>query len=136
MAAGKNENEEVVRTFFKRLSASDLEGVRAIMNKGAYWEVMVTGIPGVGKHKGRDFIVDKFLTPIRGLFRPGDPKVKVVNIFSKGPMVAVETRVTGKFQDGREYRNRYSWVIEVRRGKIDALREYMDSYYIHNLFAK
>ena len=139
MAAGKSaneQNEDVVRTFFKRLSASDFEGVRAILNKGAYWEVMVTGIPGVGKHQGRDTIVDKFLAPIRGLFKPGDPKIKIVNIFAKGPLVAIETRVRGTFADGRPYRNKYAWVIEVRRGRIDAIREYMDSYYVHNLFAK
>ncbi|MBI2994154.1 MAG: nuclear transport factor 2 family protein [Gammaproteobacteria bacterium] len=123
MAAGKNLNEEVVRTFFRKLSASDLEGVRAVLNKGAYWEVMVTGIPGTGIHRGRDTIVDKFLAPIRGMFRPGDPKIKIVNIFSRGPMVAIETRVRGRFRDGKEYRNKYSWIIEVRRNRIDAIRE-------------
>ena len=136
MPGKKNPNEEAVRTFFKRLSASDLEGVRAILNKKAYWEVMVTGIPGTGTHRGRDTIVDKFLTPIRGMFKPGDPKIKIVNIFSMGPMVAIETRVRGRFADGREYRNKYCWIIEVRGGKIDAIREYMDSYYVHTLFAK
>lgn len=70
------------------------------------------------------------------MFRKGDPKIRIVNIFSSGPMVAIETRVRGTFADGRPYRNKYAWIIEVRGGKIDAIREYMDSYYISTLFAK
>ena len=74
--------------------------------------------------------IDEFLAPIRGLFVPGDPKVKILNIFSQGAWVAAETEGYGKLSNGREYQNRYAWIFEFKDDKIYALREYMDSAYV------
>ena len=68
------------------------------------------------------------------MFEPGDPKVHVQNMFSAGPMVCVESYSTGKTLDGLIYENDYCWVFEVSNGKIDAMREYMDSHYTAKLF--
>ena len=127
------QNEEIVRTFFRNLSSGDLETVRPMWHKDGEWEVMVTGIPGVGTHKGRDVIIDEFLTPVRGMFKPGDPKIRIKTLFGKGDLVACETHTTGTFMDGRPYDNQYCWVLEIRDGLILKLREYMDSYYVSTL---
>ena len=131
--AASGKNEQIVRKFFKTLSSGDLEKLRPMWHKDATWKVMVTGIPGVGEHKGRDYIIDKFLAPIRGMFKPGDPKVKITSMISKGKLVACETHTTGTFSDGRPYDNLYCWVVEIRGGLIYRLREYMDSYYIFSV---
>jgi len=47
--------------------------------------------------------------------------------------VAVEARGIGKFKDGKDYNNRYAFMIEVKGDKVLALKEYMDSYYISTL---
>ena len=132
----RKKNEKIVTKFFKTLSSGDLEKLRKMWHPRAVWEVMVTGIPGAGTHKGRDYIIDKFIAPIRGMFRPGDPKVKVTHIVSQGNLVACETVGTGKFADGRDYNNKYAWFVELRDGKVYRLREYMDSYYISTLALK
>jgi ketosteroid isomerase-like protein len=49
-------------------------------------------------------------------------------------MVCVESFSTGKTMDGKIYENDYCWVFEVSNGKIDAMREYMDSHYTAKLF--
>ena len=46
----------------------------------------------------------------------------------------VESFSTGKTMDGKIYENDYCWVFEVSNGKIDAMREYMDSHYTAKLF--
>ena len=45
------------------------------------------------------------------------------------------TTVHVKLRDGRPYNNRYAWSIEVRDGRIFAIREYMDSHYVATLFS-
>ena len=128
-----NENEQLVLDFFEVLSSGDLEKLRGFYHEHSVWEPKVKDIAGSGRHVGMD-IIDKFLAPVRGLFEPGDPKVHVQTMFSAGPWVCVESRSTGTTMDGLTYDNDYGWVFEVRGGKIDAMREYMDSHYTAKLF--
>jgi ketosteroid isomerase-like protein len=128
-----NANEQLVLDFFEVLSSGDLERLRAFYHDKSTWEPKVKGIAGAGKHVGMA-IIDEFLAPVRGMFAPGDPKVHVENMFSAGPFVCVESYSTGTTLDGKLYENDYCWVFEVANGKIDAMREYMDSHYTAKLF--
>ncbi len=130
-----NENERLAIQFFTTLSAGDLEGVRALLHEEATWKTMVKDIPGAGVHAGRTGIVDKFLLPIRGMFKPGNPKLLVDTIASNGPLVISETRGEGVFANGREYANNYCWAFEMKDGKVFAIREYMDSLYVSRVTA-
>jgi uncharacterized protein len=125
-----NENERLALQFFTTLSSGDLEGVRTLLHEEATWKTMVQDIPGAGTHVGRSGIVDKFLMPIRGMFKPGDPKMLIDTIASNGPLVISETRGHGTFANGREYANNYCWAFEMKDGKVFAIREYMDSLYV------
>jgi ketosteroid isomerase-like protein len=133
MGDSEEHNERLVRTFFETLSSGDLERLRPLLHEDATWTVMATGIPGAGEKRGRNVIIDEFLAPVRGIFEDGDPKVSVVNLISKGPLVAAETRGAGRLKSGKPYNNVYSWMIEIEADKIRALREYMDSYYVSTL---
>jgi len=135
MIIADNRNEQAVLTFFETLSTGELERVRPLFHKDAIWKVMPKGIPGAGEHRGRDFIIDSFLAPVRGLFVPGDPKVIIDTIISKGNLVAVESRGIGKMTNGKEYNNTYCWMIEVKDGLIYRIREYMDSHHVSTLVA-
>jgi ketosteroid isomerase-like protein len=134
MVTADNDNERLVLKWFDRLSAGDFPALRELLHAEATWRVMVQGVQGAGVHKGPKGIVDDFLMPIRlGLFREGDPKLPVDSICSKGPLVVVETHGVGQMKSGTEYKNLYCWAVEVRDGKIYAIREYMDSYYVSTL---
>jgi uncharacterized protein len=129
----QNANEQLVLDFFAVLSSGNLERLRAFYHDGSVWEPKVKDIAGAGRHVGMD-IIDKFLAPVRGMFEPGDPKIHVHHMFSAGKAVCVESNSTGKTMDGKIYDNDYCWVFEVSDGKIDAMREYMDSHYTAKLF--
>ncbi len=43
-------------------------------------------------------------------------------------------RHRGRCATAAPYNNRYAWSIDVRDGKIFAIREYMDSHYVATLF--
>ncbi len=133
MSEAANRNEQIVRHFFETLSSGDLEKLRLLLHEQATWAVMATGIPGAGEKKGRKEIIDVFLGPVRGIFVPGDPKVLIQHLILQGPYAAVEAKGVGHFKNGKEYNNRYAFMIEIKDDKIFSLREYMDSYYVSTL---
>jgi ketosteroid isomerase-like protein len=128
-----SDNERLVMRFFEVLSAGDLEAVRDLLHEEATWKPQIRDVPGAGMHCGKKGIVDDFLRPIRAMFRPGDPKVIVDTLASKGNLVIAEARGIGKIADGRNYENLYAWAFDLKDGKIHAIREYMDSHYVINL---
>jgi len=128
------QSEAVVQTFFQRLNAADLEGIRALLTEDAAWLPQARDMPGAGEYRGRDVVVDDFLKPIRGLFAKGSPSNRILSMASNGALVLVETHGTGRLADGRPYDNRYAWAFEVRGGQVAVIREYLDSYYIIRLF--
>jgi hypothetical protein len=130
----ENDNERVVMRFFEVLSAGNLEAVRDLLHEEATWKPQIRDVPGAGMHRGKKAIVDDFLRPIRGLFKPGDPKVIVDTLASKGSLVIAEARGIGKIADGRNYENLYAWAFDIKDGKVYAIREYMDSHYVISLF--
>ena len=134
MVRPDNENERIVLEFFTVLSTGDLERVRPLLHPDVTWIPQVKDIPGAGTYRGHKGVIDEFLAPVRGMFAPGDPKTTVLSIASKGPLVMAESRGDGKLADGRTYENRYAWAVEVRDGKVFAIREYMDSHYVAKLF--
>ncbi|MEY2852926.1 MAG: hypothetical protein RL030_58 [Pseudomonadota bacterium] len=133
-AVAKTPQEQIVLDFFRILSSGDLEAIRKTMHADCEWRPMVENIPGAGVHAPRDFIVDQFLAPVRGMFAPGDPKTTVNTLVSSGDFVMCESRALGKIADGRTYDNRYAWALELKDGLVYRIREYMDSHYIATLF--
>ena len=133
MSETESRNEQIVKSFFEALSAGDLGRVRSMLHEQATWTVMAKAIPGAGEKKGHRGIIDEFLSQIRGLFQDGDPKLQINSIVSKGPLVAAETRGYGHLKNGKEYDNRYAWMVEIKDGKVFAVREYMDSYDVSTL---
>jgi ketosteroid isomerase-like protein len=134
MVHADNDNERLVLHFFEVLSAGDLEAVRALLHEEVTWKPQIRDVPGAGIHRGKKGIVDDFLRPIRGMFKPGDPKVIVDTLASKGTLVIAEARGVGSTADGRAYDNLYAWAFDLKDGKVFAIREYMDSHYVINLF--
>jgi uncharacterized protein len=127
-------NEQIVRHFFETLSSGDLEKLRMLLHEQATWNVMVVGIQGAGEKKGRKAIIDDFLKPVReGLFEPKDPKVVIQTLVLQGPLAAVEAKGLGKMKNGKEYNNRYAFMIEIKDDKVFSLHEYMDSHYVSTL---
>lgn len=133
MVEPTNDYERLYLDFFRILSTGDLEKIRAAFHDDAVWQVQVKGIAGEGLHRGKRAIVDDFLAPVRGMFKPGDPKVTVTSMASKGAFVIGECVSCGTFADGRAYENLYVFALEFRDDQVYVLREYMDSFYVAKL---
>ena len=134
MVSGDSDNERTVLEFFRILSTGEIEAIRQTLHDEVTWIPQVKDIPGAGTYYGKKGVCDEFLGPVRGMFAPGDPKTTVKTIVSKGSLVMCESEGLGKLADGRPYHNRYAWAVEVKDGRIFAVREYMDSHYVAKLF--
>ncbi len=99
------------------------------------WSAMGTGVPGAGAQRGREAVL-QLLGSIRGLFEPGHFHGEVIHMLVDGCWAAAETRVSALMRDGRRYENRYSFFIQVSGRKIRVVREYFDTYYVHNLIGE
>lgn len=126
--------ERTVLDFFKALGSGDWDATRALMDKDIVWTVMARGVPGEGSHHGADAIFD-FIRPVRALFAPGSPQITLRSVVSAGNLVIMETHGGGSLLDGRAYDNHYVMALEVHDGRVIALREYMDSHYVHQLLS-
>lgn len=130
MTTAENPNEQVVLDFFDAFSRSDREDIRKLLHPDAIWEQMAPAMPGAGVYRGQKAIVDELLNIIFGAFdRPPTPRVILKTLLSKGDLVVAETESRELSKDGRTYNNVYCWVVEMRDGRIAAIREYFDSHY-------
>ena len=126
-------DERRARThFFETLSTGDLERVRPLFHEDATWRSWPAAFRRRDARRARR---DRRRVPGAGTrdVRSGDPKVVIDNLIAEGSLVAVEARGQGRFADGREYNNRYAFVLELEGGLIRSLREYLDSFYISTL---
>ena len=57
-------------------------------------------------------------------------KFTIKGITAEGDRVAVEVESYGKFGNGKIYQNHYHFLFEVREGKIQAVREYLDTQHL------
>ena len=65
------------------------------------------------------------LEAIPGLFATG-PRLDVFNSFGETNRAVAEMDVSGRTQNGKEYRNRYVIVVDMVDGKVSRLSEYLD----------
>lgn len=128
----RNDAERNVLAFFNALGSGDWEAARSLMTEDVVWTVMARGVPGAGAHHGPDAIF-AFIKPVRALFEPGSPVITLRSVVSSSSTVVLETHGGGLLKDGRSYDNHYVMSLDVRDGRVSALREYMDSYYVNQL---
>lgn len=62
--------------------------------------------------------------------------VQVHSILADGDHVVVEHSGRNATPDGRQYNNNYCWVLRLRDGLIQELREYMDTQLVTETFAE
>jgi ketosteroid isomerase-like protein len=83
--------------------------------------------------RGKSDILENFVPPLLERLE-GPIKVHVTNAIAEGDQVAVEARGESRTKDGRPYNNLYFMLIEMRDGKIAAVREYMDTQLVKSIF--
>ncbi len=125
---GVAENKNVVAGFVEALSSGNIEAAKAALADDATWWIPGS-LPVSGTHRGKKAIFEDFLGKAQALFQPNSMAIQVRNVIGEGDCVAVEWIARGKSAKGSNYENYYHLMFEVRSGKIQAIREYVDTLY-------
>ena len=128
-------NKTTAQRFCELFSASDLDGVLALLTDDATWR-----IPG-----------KKELTPTAGIYTKerigrlfrrmlegltAGLSMTVLSSIAEGDRVALEVVSAGDLKNGRLYRQEYHFLMEFRDGKISAVREYLDTQHAHEVWIR
>lgn len=122
------ENKKVVLGFVEALSSGNLDVVKAALADDVTWWIPGS-LPVSGTHRGKKAIFEDFLGKAVTLFEPKSLSIQVRNAIAEGDCVAVEWVARGKSAKGKTYENYYHLMFEVKNGKIQAIREYVDTLY-------
>ena len=120
------ENKKIVLRFFEHLSAGRLDDALGLMDDEAVW--WVAGNPDylpIGGSHTKDGIIG-MISKV-GTAMPDGIRLTVTSSTAEDDRVAVETEVRGVSPAGKAYDNRNFFAVEVRDGRIKAVREYFDT---------
>jgi ketosteroid isomerase-like protein len=120
------DNKKVVLSFFENLSAGKVDAMLGLMSDTSTWTVM--GKPESFALAGT-MPKAKFGELFRGIgsAMPKGMRVTPKALTAEGDRVAVEAESYGEHANGKVYNNQYHFLIEVQNGKIQAVREYLDT---------
>ncbi len=90
-------------------------------------------LPWPGFFEGRRAIFEEYFAVDKGLFTTGMSKydLSIQNVVAAGDCVVVEMHHSAIGLNERPYETDHCLVFEVRGGRIQAVREYIDSHYLH-----
>ncbi len=131
-----SDTRAVVERYVTAVATGDAETVRDCFAGSATWRLF-GDLPMSGLWEGRDAIIGEFLAGALGNYEPGSISLEITGLVVDGENATVEwTSRARTRRSGEPYENFNIGVFTVRDGKIQAVREYMDTLYAHRkLFA-
>jgi uncharacterized protein (TIGR02246 family) len=124
--------KSVIRRYVSALQAGDERTVRELFDKNATWTLAAGELPISGTWEGRDSIVNEFLATARSYYEPGSVSIDITGMIAEGDQVVLQWTSRAYTRTGRRYENDCIGVFTVRHGRIQAVREYMDTLYAHD----
>ena len=122
-------NKKMASEFLSRLSDRDIDGALAMMADDATW--WIAGKPGslpvVGTLSKEQ--IARLFNRMTSQLRDG-LRMNVKSMIAEGDRVALEVESYGELKNGRVYNQEYHMLIEIRNGKIRAVREYLDTQHV------
>jgi uncharacterized protein len=118
----------VVERYVAALEAGDEAAIRDSFAESATWWLF-GDMPMSGTWRGRDTIIDEFLAGALGHYERGSIRLEITAIVADGDRAVVEWTSRARTRRGAPYENFCVGVFTVRDGKIQAVREYMDTAY-------
>jgi uncharacterized protein len=116
-------NKKVVADFFENRSAGNGPAILAALADSATW--WLAGNFALSGTRTKQ----QFAELLGGLGSKidGPLTLKVTGVTAEGDKVAVEAESYAKMKSGKTYQNQYHFLITLHDGKIQAVKEYLDT---------
>lgn len=124
----------VLRRYVSAVSAGDVNVVRELFDEAASWRIDAGDLPISGTWEGRDQIVDEFLATAMSHYEPGSVQLEITAMIAAGDQVALQWTSRARTVAGEPYENGCMAIFTVRDGRIQHVREYMDTLYASRVF--
>ena len=116
------ENKDIAIKFFEALSSGSETYLDYYNDDSIIW---TAGDNAIGGTRTKHEIVD-FAKSILSAF-PDGIKFNITGITAENERVAVEVSGEAIHASGKDYRNKYHFLLKIKNGKILELKEYMDT---------
>lgn len=116
-------NQRVVEKFCDQFSRGDYEAALSMLDESATWWV-AGSTPISGLYEKVEFA--RLLEGISAAMH-GPITIRPIAFTVQGSRVAVEAESDAMTRTGRAYRNQYHFLFIVRDGRIQAVKEYLDT---------
>lgn len=125
-------NKQVAREYLEKIAAGDVEGVVDLFtDDGAIIVESHTLLPG--ETRGKEAIRG-MISMLPQLFPETGLKILIDDVTAEDDRVAIRAHSDAKHVSGKDYKNRYHFLLYFRDGKIAASHEYLDSLYLTDVF--
>jgi len=124
--------KSVIRRYVSALEAADERTVRELFDEHATWTLAAGELPISGTWEGRDSILNEFLATALSYYEPGSVSIDITGMIAEGDQVVLQWTSRANTRTGRRYENDCIGVFTVRDGRIQDVREYMDTLYAHD----
>jgi uncharacterized protein len=126
------DSKTVAQRYVAAAQAGDEDAIRDLFALDATW-TLAGELPISGIWQGRDAIIDEFLATAMSHYEPGSVRLEITGMVAEGEQVVLQWTSRARTRDGRPYENGCIAVFIIREGKIQHVREYMDTLYAHNV---
>lgn len=123
-------NKALVTSFWEAFSASKFDDALAMLSEDATWTVMGSTVLS-GKYTKPEFT--KLLGDVGGN-APKGIAVTPKQLTAEDNRVSIEAESYAEISNGKTYQNIYHFMMECRDGKISAVREYLDTEHVTDVF--
>jgi uncharacterized protein len=126
------DSKSVLRLYVAAVEAGDEQTIRDLLAEDATWTLAAGNLPISGTWQGRDAILGEFLATALSHYEPGSVSLEITGMIAEGDQVALQWTSRARTRDGRSYENGCIGVFTIRDGKVQSVREYMDTLYAHD----
>ena len=124
------DSRTVLERYVSAVEAGDEHAIRESFAENATWR-LDGKLPISGTWHGRETIMSEFLATAISYFEPGSVNLEITSLIAEGERVAMEWTSRARTKRGNKYENHCIGVFTVRDGKIEHVREYMDTLYAY-----
>lgn len=128
----EQQNKDIVAAFMKVFSQGDVDAILSYLSDSATWWVGGT-IEGISGTKNKTEF-GEMLTGLSALTNTGAIKLTPLAWTAEGDRVAVETESYSELKNGRVYNNLYHFVFQLQDGKIERIKEFLDTEHTRAIF--
>lgn len=123
-----DESKKLVLGFIEDLSNGNITAVEAAFAEDASWW-LPGSLPVSGTFKGKKAIFEDFFGKAFPYFEPDSMSIQVKSAIAEDDAVAVEWIARARSAKGKPYENYYHVRFDCKDGKIQGVREYVDTLY-------